>query len=134
MNKEELFKMPNVILYDDENIVYYKAGLLSYNCENDYTIYENLNGERTYFPNGATITLRTSSGEQTENIKLDDTLMKRIAKFNKEQECKRLDEEILNKKKAIIELDNMLKDKEKRWKKVQEYIANIYDLDLEDED
>ena len=95
---KELFRMPNVILYDDENIVYYRAALVGYDCENDYYTYINCDGKASYFPNGATITMRTSSGEQTDNIQLDDTLMRRIAKFNKEQECKRLDEEI-NKKK-----------------------------------
>ncbi len=34
----------------------------------------------------------------------------------------------------IKELDDKLKDKEKRWEKVKQYIANIYDLDLEESD
>ena len=35
--------------------------------------------------------------------------------------------------KVLKELDDKLKDKEKRWEKVKQYIANIYDLDLEED-
>ena len=59
--------------------------------------------------------------------------MKRILKYNKEVEIDELNKEIENKKKQIKELDDKLKDKEKRWEKVKQYIANIYDLDLEED-
>ena len=71
--------------------------------------------------------------EKIENIKLDDTLMRRIAKFNKEQEIKRLEHEIENKKERIKELDDILQDKEGRIEKLKEFVAIIYDIDLEDE-
>ena len=59
--------------------------------------------------------------------------MKRILKYNKEVEIEKLNNEIQNKKNKIKELDDKLKDKEKRWEKVKQYIANIYDLDLEED-
>ena len=59
--------------------------------------------------------------------------MKRIAKFNKEIEIKKLDETIKNKQEKIKELDNLLQDKEKRWNKVKDYIKNIYNISLEDD-
>lgn len=76
-----------------------------------------------------------SNPKQKDYIELDPTTMKRIAKYNKEVEIEKLNEEIKIKEKEIRELDNKLKDKEKRWEKVKKYIANIYDIDIkEDED
>ena len=59
--------------------------------------------------------------------------MRRILKYNKEVEIEKLNKEIENKREQIKELDDKLKDKEKRWDKVKQYIANIYDLDLEED-
>ena len=51
-----------------------------------------------------------------------------------EYKLEKLNKEIKNKKEQIKELDDKLTDKEKRWDKVKQYIANIYDLDLEEDD
>ena len=51
--------------------------------------------------------------------------MRRIAKYNKEQEIKRLEHEIENKKERIKELDDILQDKEGRIEKLKEFVANI---------
>ncbi len=58
--------------------------------------------------------------EISDTIKLDDTLMKRIAKFNKEEEIKKL--------------ENILEDREKIVEKIKEYIDNIYDIDINDDE
>lgn len=60
--------------------------------------------------------------------------MKRIAKYNKEAEIKKYDKIIEEKKKKIQELDDILQDKDKRIEKIKEFIANIYDLDLKDDE
>lgn len=67
-------------------------------------------------------------------MELDPTTMKRIAVYNKQQECKRLDKEIKEKQEKIKELDDLLKDKEKRWDKVKSYIKKIYEINSDDEE
>ena len=90
--------------------------------------------ERTAISPYNTMEIQTDGFEKLDNIMLDDTTMKRIAKFNKTQECKRLDKEIKEKENRIKELDDLLQDKEKRWNKVKEYIKNIYEINLDEED
>lgn len=90
--------------------------------------------ERTVILPYNTMEIQTNGFEKLDNIMLDDTTMKRIAKFNKTQECKRLDKEIKEKEARIKELDDLLKDKEKRWDKVKEYIKNIYEINSDEED
>ena len=123
-----------VILYDDENIQYITGCCASFEWEPQYMTFESMDGTKTPFDLGATITLSVNNGECLDNVKLDDTLMKRIAKFNKEQECKRLDEEINEKKEKIKELDNILTDRDKRVERLKKYIAEIYDMDIADDD
>ena len=48
-------------------------------------------------------------------------------------EIEKLNKEIESKKEEIKELDDKLKDREQRWEKVKEYIANIYDIDLDED-
>ena len=125
-------KPMNVLLYDDKNIIYYEGILASIDMEHQINEY-NLNGKISKEFTGGIITLSVSDFSQIDNIKLDDTTMKRIAVFNKQCECKRLDKIIEEKQKVIKKFDDDLQDKEKRWEKVKEYIANIYDLDLNDD-
>ena len=124
----------NVIIYNDEFINYRHAIPVSIDSTPRFIEYDSdaLGGRQQYVISN-TITMETGTYEELENIQLDPTLMKRIAVFNKEQECKRLDKEIEEKKEQIKELDNLLKDKEKRWQKVKEYIANIYELDIDND-
>lgn len=69
-----------------------------------------------------------------DNIMLDETTMKRIAKYNKEVEVIRLDNAIKEKKNKIKELDDILQDKEGRVKKLKDFVAKIYDIDLDEDD
>lgn len=123
-----------VIIYDDNDIQYIVGDGASFEWEPQYSTYETFDGSRTTFPFGVKVTLGLNNGEILDNIRLDDTLMKRIAKFNKEQEIKRLDDEIAKKKEEIKEIESILNDRTVRLKKLKEFIANIYDMDIEDED
>lgn len=123
----------NILVYNDEYMIYYDGVLASFNKENIWDNGYFATGEHYQYLLGTNISFTVPCLEQHETIKLDDTLMKRIAKFNKEVEIKKLDEIIKNKQEKIKELDDLLQDKEKRWKKVKDYIANIYNIDLEDD-
>lgn len=130
--EEYVPKVTNVLIYDDKNIVYYQGAFTSFestpNIDSgmfmDGTPYTNIMGYR--------VNMDVPNLEQLDNIKLDETTMKRISKYNKQMEVKRLDKEIKEKQEKIKELDNLLQDKEKRWNKVKEYIKNIYNISLED--
>ena len=122
-----------LIIYDDKNISYITGNIYEINVEPHYLEYDNGGAFKQYFETSKTYSVTTNNSINNETIKLDDTLMKRIAKFNKEVEIKKLDETIKNKQEKIKELDDLLQDKEKRWKKVKDYIANIYNIDLEDD-
>lgn len=125
----------HIIIYDEQEIHYIEADLMEINIDNNSITYENpRNGIIEQYPTNRTFTFTTANGFDEDTIKLDDTLMKRIAKYNKEKELQKIQKEIEEKEKQIKELDDKLQDKEKRWKKVQEYIANIYNLDLEEDD
>ena len=122
-----------LIIYDDKNINYITGNVYEINVEPHYLEYDGEGAFKQYFETSKTYSVTTNNPVNDETIKLDDTLMKRIAKFNKEVEIKKLDETIKNKQEKIKELDDLLQDKEKRWNKVKDYIANIYNIDLEDD-
>ena len=124
----------NILIYDDENMKYYHGKFTYVECEPVIVTYEHLSGKTDIHNMGYTITFKTANLEETNNIELDETTMRRIAKFNKEKECERLDEEIKKKKEIIKELDDKLKDKQKRWEKVKKYISEIYEIDINDDD
>lgn len=122
----------NILVYNDEYMIYYDGVLASFSKE---PLIDEFDAE--YFKHsilvGTNIRFSVPNLEQHETIKLDDTLMKRISKFNKEIKIKKLDETIKNKQEKIKELDDLLQDKEKRWDKVKDYIKNIYNISLEDD-
>ena len=124
-----------LIIYDDKNISYITGNIYEINVEPHYIEYSPNSWDinKQYFETSKTYSVTTNNPINNETIKLDDTLMKRIAKFNKEVEIKKLDEIIKNKQEKIKELDDLLQDKEKRWNKVKEYIKNIYNISLEDD-
>ena len=122
-----------LIIYDDENINYITGDIFEMNVEPHYLGYDNGHALKQYFEISKTYSVTTNNPVNNETIKLDDTLMKRIAKFNKEVEIKKLDETIKNKQEKIKEVDNLLQDKEKRWDKVKKYIEDIYNVDLEND-
>lgn len=126
-------KPMNILIYDDKDIKYYDGVIASIDMEGDIDSGHYITGEPYAYVRSYNINITVPSLGEHDNIKLDDTMMKRIAKFNKEEECKRLDTLIEEKKEHIKELDNLLMDKEKRWNKVKEYIKNIYEIDPDDE-
>ena len=128
-------KGTKVLIYNDNNIEYIEGFLLNWEANPNAETERYTDGtNRTIIPS-INYNLLVSNPKQKDYIELDPTTMKRIAKYNKEVEIEKLNEEIKIKEKEIKELDNKLKDKEKRWEKVKKYIANIYDIDIkEDED
>lgn len=123
----------NILIYDEDNIMYWSGKPLQMYCSTEFAETNSLTDTcKTSIPLFDTITFQTSSFDKKENITLDPTTMERIAKYNKEVECERLDEKIKKKKEQIKELDDKLKDKEKRWEKVKNYITNIYEIDIDD--
>lgn len=126
----------NILCYDDENIVYYHGVPTLLTNERPYVERVNYieDVSQTTIPcMFDTITVQTDGIECLENITLDDTTMRRIAVFNKNQECKRLDKQIKEKEERIKKLDDLLQDKEKRWEKVKEFIKDIYDISVEED-
>lgn len=130
-----MIKQMNVIMYDDDNIKYFDGVLCEMGIEQnieEYQLYDELIRKPICF--GLNVNFNIPTCEISDTIKLDDTLMKRIAKFNKEEEIKKLDEDIKKKKEKIKKLENILEDREKRVEKIKEYIANIYDIDINDDE
>lgn len=130
-----MIKNPKIIIYDDENMTYivgyigwYDMGVstMDVTIPNDY-MYCNAVSTHTFHCD-------INEAKTLDNIQLDPTTMKRIAKFNKEQEIRRLDEEINKKKEKIKELDDILQDKDKRVEKLKEFVANIYNIDINDDE
>ena len=125
----------HIIIYDEQEIHYITGDIIEFNVDNNFINYENhIDGRVESYPTNRTFTFTTANNFDEDTIKLDETMMKRIAKYNKEKELQKIEEKIKEKKEKIKELDNKLLDKEKRWQKVKEFIANIYDLDLEDDE
>lgn len=128
-------KQPKILIYDDENIRYITGycGFVDASCEPERVNY--INGHSTYIkPLSSSFSCSISSFEELNNIELDETTMKRIAKYNKEVDIKKLDEKIKQKKEKIKELDDILTDKEKRVDMLKTYIANIFDIDIDEYD
>lgn len=137
MNKIKRVFNPKIIIYDDENIQYTVGTVGNFGIDSgepiEITSPEDF--ERKYIPpmyNYFECEIRNC--EQLDNIMLDETTMKRIAKYNKEVEVKRLDNTIKEKKDKIKELDDILQDKEGRVKKLKEFVANIYNINLDEDD
>lgn len=125
---------PRVIIYNDEDINYIVGTYGNLSWEPRYITAENMDGSRSYFPLNSVVTIGVDEAECLENIKLDDTLMKRIAVFNKEQQCKRLDKEIHEKRQRIKEIEAVLEDREGRLAKLKEFVRHIYEIELDDDD
>lgn len=122
-----------IIIYNDDELHYMEGYLISTNSEPQVESYDN-GYERETVCYGREYTFGASVGPDTETIKLDPTLMKRIAKYNKEKEIEKLEEKIKRKQEKLKELEDKIEDREKRWKKIQDYVANIYDIDVDDDD
>lgn len=98
----------NILVYNDEYMIYYDGVLASFDEENIWDNGYFVTGEHHQSSLATNIRFTVSNLEQHETIKLDDTLMKRIAKFNEEIEIKKLDETI-KKIKQIVDIYNNTK-------------------------
>jgi len=134
---KEIPKEVNVLVYDDKDL-YYKTGLLvkiEYNQDELIDITTSRDNYKKVVPaRRAYLQLEVNNFKENDCIKLNDTLMKRIAKYNKEVEVQKVEEKIKIKKKQLKELEEKIEDREQRWKKIQEFVANIYELPLEDDE
>lgn len=129
------YETGNILIYNDKDIKYYSGVPMELDVHTDYIDYQSVESDiKTMFPLGSTLTANISNFEELDNIMLDETTMKRIAKYNKEVEVKRLDNTIKEKQDKIKELDDILQDKEGRVKKLKEFVANIYNIDLDEGD
>lgn len=127
---------PRILIYDNERINYRVGSFGGMEISSEsMECYDSMNGYKQYVPSLSSIFSCTIFNyEELNNIELDETTMKRIAKYNKEVEIKKLDEKIKEKEEKIKELDDILKDRDKRVNKLKEFITNIYDIDIEEND
>lgn len=127
---------PCILIYDKDNLIYYEgyAGYLG--AAADSIMYHSIeDGSIQYLPpRDYEFSCCVMDAKRKNYVDLDDTLMKRIAKYNKEVEIQKLDEEIETKKKHIEELDNILNDRNKRVNMLRKYIANIWNINVNEED
>ena len=121
-----------IIVYNDEEMHYMEGYMVSMNSAPQVESYDNGYEKKTACY-GREVTFGANVEPDKETIQLDSTLMKRIAKYNKEKEIEKLEEKIKRKQKKLKELEDKIEDREKRWKKIQDYVANIYDIDLDDD-
>lgn len=130
-------KQPRILIYDDENLNYRVGYMGSFSAASEPPIeitgYMDYERKYIYDPKQS-FECTISNYEELENIKLDDTTMRRIAKFNKEIDIQKLDKIIEEKEAKIKSLDDILQDREKRVDKLKSFIANLYDIKLGDED
>lgn len=132
---DSLYDKPNIIIYDDKNMKYITGYVGSVETKCDAVECRYIDGSMEYVqPMTSIFTAEIGNSKCLDNIELDDTTMRRIAKFNKEQEIKRLDEKIKNKKEEIKELDNIIIDKDKRIEKLKKFVSELYDIEINDDD
>ena len=115
-------KIPKILIYDDENMTYFVGDLIR--CETSFYRYESIDETKAE--------ILIQNGQLVNNIELDETTMRRIAKFNKEQEIAKLDKVIKEKEEKIKDLDDILQDRSKRVEKLKEFIADIYNIPIDD--
>lgn len=124
-----------IIIYNEDILVYFTGDVT--NWKNKSELIENssiYDHTKHFIPNPIShLEIDTYNSECKETIKLDETLMKRIAKYNKETEIQNLEKTIKEKQDKIKALDDILKDRDKRVEKLKEYVAKIYDIDLNDD-
>lgn len=128
-----MIKRPRILIYDDEDMTYITGYCTSIDMSRDIEKADhNFDGIALDILDRTIFTCEVDNAKQMDNIKLDATTMRRIAKFNKEQEIRRLDAEIKSRKAKIEELDDILEDKQDRVDKIKEFVAHIYDIPLDD--
>lgn len=115
-------KIPRILIYDDENMTYFVGNMIRW--ETSFYGYDNIGETKAE--------ILIQNGQLVNNIELDETTMRRIAKFNKEQEIAKLDEVIKEKEQKIKDLEDILQDRSERVEKIKEFIANIYNIPIDD--
>lgn len=123
----------NIIVYDDEVMKYFKGHLKDFDVICNHEIHRSIDGKMYCGNSISEYTFVANEVCESETIKLDDTMMKRIAKYNKEKEVMEIEEKILDKKAELEKLTDLIEDREKRVEKLKEFIANLYELDLEED-
>lgn len=123
-----------VIIYNDKDITYKEGYLVNIKSSPNIIETYSLSEEPKQIIDGHTETIECYVDGEKQSIELDPTTMKRILKYNKEVEIEKLNKEIKSKQEEIKQLDDKLQDREGRWQKVKNYIVNIYDIDLNEED
>lgn len=137
MNINKQIKCPRILIYDDKNINYregYMGNLEMVAPEYIEPTFMEDTETRRVSSRDYTFSCQINNYEEYDTIKLDPTTMKRIAKYNKEQECLRLDKKIKEKEEKIKELDDILNDRENRVEKLKQYIKAIWNIDIYDFD
>lgn len=124
----------NILIYNDKDIEYFHGVPINFNIKTDIIKYDGGHGYEEAISGMTYLTATIGCFEKTENITLDDTTMKRIAKFNKETDIKKLDRQIEEKKKQIDKLDDILQDREGRIDKLKNFIKDIYKINLDEDD
>lgn len=134
MNKK--VNIPKILIWDEDNLVYYEGNCGSFSLIPDIIEYRTLadSGVNILQGRDTDFSCSISNINEKKNIDLDPTLMKRIAKYNKELEVAELDEVIKEKEEYIKELNDVLYDRTKRIDKLKEYISKIWEIDVSDED
>lgn len=134
MNKK--VNIPKILIWDEDNLVYYEGNCGSFSLIPDIIEYRTLANDSVNRLQGRNTDFNCSisNTQEKKNIDLDPTLMKRIAKYNKELEVAELDEVIKEKEKYLEELNDVLNDRIKRVDKLRKYVANIWNIDISDED
>lgn len=138
MGAKQMIKKPSdmkVIMYDDKNLEYFVGNYGCFDMKTDVIEVNGISDLHSQFIPGCDLNCSFSMNntKKHDTIKLDETLMRRIAKYNKEQVCKNLDIEIAEKRKQIKELDDILTDRVGRVEKLKAFIKDIYDIDLHEE-
>lgn len=134
MNKK--VNIPKILIWDEDNLVYYEGQCGSFSLIPDIIEYRTLANDSVNRLQGrdTDFNCSISNTQEKKNIDLDPTLMKRIAKYNKELEVIKLDEVIKEKEEHIKELNDILNDRTKRIGKLKEYISKIWEINVSDED
>ena len=127
---------PHILIYDKDNLIYYEGYCGYLGVAADTIMYHSIeDGSIQYLPpRDYDFSCCVMDAKRKNYVDLDDTLMKRIAKYNKEVEIQKLDKEIETKKKHIEELDNILNDRNKRVNMLRKYVANIWNINVNEED
>lgn len=125
--------MFKIIIYDDYTMNCFSTDLVDikvFNSPIEIPNFDDLEF-RTYVDRLKEVYIK-GSGNLKETIKLDETTMKRIAKYNKEIELESIQMEIESKKKELKALEEKIEDRKERINIIHKLTGKIYKLDLDE--